>query len=103
MNDKPENTELVPMDTEPSMASILQMSEIEADHKPMPVLLRQYLKLNGRLLGFNVDPDFSDVLDVLIMVDLRHTDRKILSRTMGRDGVARFLEAHQSGSHSRAG
>ncbi len=37
----------------------------------LPILLRQYLKLGGRLLGFNVDPDFSDVLDVLVMVDPR--------------------------------
>ena len=29
----------------------------------MPVLLRQYLKLGGKLLGFRVDPDFSDALE----------------------------------------
>jgi putative hemolysin len=78
------------------------ISEIEADQKGIPILLKQYLRLGGRLLGFNVDPEFSNVLDVLIMVDLRRTDRKILARTMGRDGMARFLEAHHPGSRSRA-
>lgn len=69
--------------------------EIEADQKGVPILLRQYLKLGGRLLGFNVDPAFSHVLDVLILVDLRETDPKILGRYMGRDAAAGFL-AHQA-------
>lgn len=70
------------------------IAEIEADHKGMPILLRQYLKLGGRLLGFNVDPNFSDVLDVLVMVDLRKTPIKTLGRYMGRDGAAAFLAHH---------
>ena len=69
------------------------ISEIEADQKGVPVLLKQYLKLDGRLLGYNVDPAFSNVLDVLIAVDLRRTDTRILERYMGRDGAARFREA----------
>ena len=78
------------------------ISEIEADHKGVPVLLKQYLRLGGQLLGFNVDPDFSDVLDVLIMVDLRRTDPKILRRYMGRKGASQFLSFHRDGSESRA-
>ncbi len=34
-----------------------------ADGKGLPVLLRQYLGLNGKLVCFNVDPDFNDALD----------------------------------------
>jgi len=67
------------------------IAEIEADQKGVPILLKQYLRLGGRLLGFNVDPAFSNVLDVLIMVDLRQTAPKILSRYMGRDGARSFL------------
>lgn len=70
------------------------IAEIEADGKGMPILLRQYLKLGGRLLGFNVDPNFSGVLDVLVMVDLRQTPLKTLARYMGRDGAAAFLAHH---------
>ena len=70
------------------------IAEIEADGKGVPVLLRQYLRLGGRLLGFNVDPDFSDVLDVLIMVDLRTTPPRTLARYMGRDGAAAFRAHH---------
>ena len=78
------------------------ISEIEADHKGVPILLRQYLKLGGRLLGFNVDPEFSNVLDVLIMVDLRRTAPKILNRYMGREGANRF-QAHHARHAPRAG
>ena len=55
----------------------------EHDGKGMPVLLRQYLKLNATLLGFNVDPQFGDVLDALMMVDLRRVDPAILARYVG--------------------
>ena len=47
------------------------LQDIEADAKGVPVLIRQYLKAGGRLLGFNVDRKFSNALDVLVMADLR--------------------------------
>lgn len=74
------------------------IADIEPDHKGIPILLRQYLKLGGRLLGFNIDPDFSDVLDGLIMVDLRQTDRRMLARYMTPTGAERFLKHHGRGS-----
>jgi len=71
------------------------ISDIEADRKGVPVLLRQYVKLGGKLVGFNVDPSFGNTLDGLIMVDLLKCDRRILDRYMGDEGSARFLEYHQ--------
>ncbi len=68
------------------------ISEFENDNKGVPILLKQYLKLGGKLLGFNVDPDFSDVLDGFILVDLTKTDPKILRRYMGDDGLSSFHE-----------
>jgi hypothetical protein len=47
------------------------------------------------LLGFNVDPDFANVLDVLIMVDLRQTPRHTLMRYLGADGTKAFINHHQ--------
>ncbi len=64
---------------------------IEADGKGVPVLLRQYLKLNARLLGFNVDAAFGGVLDGLMMVDLLDVEREMLVRYMGKAGAATFL------------
>ncbi|HPW27061.1 MAG TPA: hypothetical protein PLY31_07985, partial [Tenuifilaceae bacterium] len=31
---------------------------------------KKYLKLNGRILGFNVDPKFNNALDGLLILDL---------------------------------
>ncbi|MDG5766192.1 GNAT family N-acyltransferase [Balneolales bacterium ANBcel1] len=70
------------------------VSEFEDDNKGVPILLKQYLKLGGKLLGFNVDPEFSDVLDGLILVDLTKTDPNILKRYMGDEGLVSFLESH---------
>ncbi len=70
------------------------IAEIEKDRKGVPVLLKQYLKLGGKLLGFNVDPKFSDVLDGLIWVDLLETDPRILVRFLGREETETYLRYH---------
>lgn len=70
------------------------ISGIEKDDKGVPVLLRQYLKLGGKILSFNVDQNFSDVLDGLIFVDLLESDEKILARYMGESGLKSFLAYH---------
>ena len=62
----------------------------------IPVLLRQYLKLGGKIIGFNVDPDFGDCLDGLILVDLLQSDPKVLGRFMGKSNVKSFLETHRA-------
>ncbi|MEM9752475.1 MAG: lysophospholipid acyltransferase family protein [Planctomycetota bacterium] len=72
------------------------VGELERDGKPMPVLLRQYLKLNARLLGFNVDPDFGEVLDALLLVDLAEAPKGTLKRYMGERGVDSFHARHVS-------
>jgi putative hemolysin len=70
------------------------LQDVESQQKTVPILLRQYLKLGGKLLGFNVDSNFGDVLDGLIFVDLTETDLKLLERYMGRDGAQEFLAFH---------
>ena len=68
----------------------------------MPVLLRQYLRLNASLLGFNVDPAFGDALDALMMVDLTRVQPNILERYLGRTGAVRFLAHHRDPERSDA-
>jgi putative hemolysin len=70
------------------------VSDIETDRKGVPVLLRHYLKLNATILSFNVDKDFGNVIDGLIMVDLMRTDPKILRRFMGEDSMTQFFARH---------
>ncbi len=74
----------------------------ESDGKGMPVLLRQYLKLNARLIGFNVDPAFGEVLDALMIVDLVTADPAILNRYLGLRDAANFLAFHRRAQPARA-
>ena len=76
------------------------VGEIESNRRSVPVLLRQYLKLNAKLLGFNIDPDFGDVLDGLVLVDLTTVEPPILNRYLGRDGAAAFLAHHAANCSS---
>lgn len=69
--------------------------ELERDERGVPVLLRQYLKLGGRLLGLNIDRRFSNVLDALLYVDLIAADRTMLERYMGPEGAAAYLDHHR--------
>jgi putative hemolysin len=71
------------------------ISDVEEDGKGLPILLRQYAKVGGRLVGFNLDRKFSDVVDGLMIVDLRQTDPSVLDRYMGREGYAGFRQFHQ--------
>lgn len=43
--------------------------DIEPGYR-IPVLLRKYLEINGKIIGFNVDPKFNDCLDGLLILDL---------------------------------
>jgi len=70
------------------------VGQLENGERGVPILLRQYLKLGGLLLGFNVDRGFGDALDGLILVDLLRTDKALLQRYMGREESRRFLRFH---------
>lgn len=43
---------------------------IEPAHFKVPVLFRQYLKQNAKFIAFNVDPNFSNCLDGLMILDI---------------------------------
>ncbi len=60
------------------------LSEIEEGQREMPVLIRQYCKLGGKIVAFNVDPDFGTVVDGLIVVDLLKAPARDIARYMGK-------------------
>ena len=72
------------------------VGQLENGQRGAPVLLRQYLRLGGLLLGFNLDRKFGDALDGLILVDILQTDRAFLERYMGHDESREFLRYHAS-------
>jgi putative hemolysin len=72
------------------------VQDLELDGKGLPVLIRQYMKVGGQFLGFNIDPHFSNALDALICADLRVAATPMLERLMGRAGAQTFRSRHQS-------
>jgi putative hemolysin len=75
------------------------ISGIEDDGKGVPILLKQYLKLGGKVLCFNVDQQFGDTLDGLMVVDLTLTDPKVLRRYLGEEGLRNFVDYHSGTTH----
>lgn len=70
------------------------IADIENDGKGIPILVKHYAKLGGRMLSFNVDRNFSNVLDGLVLVDLRRSDPVLLARYMGKAHLTAFLRYH---------
>jgi hypothetical protein len=66
------------------------------------VLLRQYLKLGGRILGFNVDPAFAYCVDCLTLVDLCKTPDAVLGKYMSPAGLDGFRRQHAARSSVRS-
>lgn len=77
------------------------ISEIESDGKPVPPLIKHYLRMAGKFVSFNVDKNFSNVVDGLVMVDLNRTDPKITKRFMGPERYAAFAR-YQIQRYTRA-
>jgi putative hemolysin len=94
----------VPVGTVPSTAEEADtlVSKLESDGRGMPVLLRQYLRLDARLLAFNVDSAFGETLDALMTVDLARVDLRILRRYFGQHNARGFLEHHAARSAPHA-
>lgn len=46
------------------------LEDIQSSGFKLPVLLKKYLKLGGRIVGFNLDPKFNNALDGLLILDL---------------------------------
>jgi putative hemolysin len=46
------------------------IGDVDEVNSGLPVLLKKYIKLNAKIIGFNVDPKFNNCLDGLIALDL---------------------------------
>ncbi|MBX3356099.1 MAG: lysophospholipid acyltransferase family protein [Phycisphaeraceae bacterium] len=68
--------------------------DLENGERAVPVLLRQYLRMNAKLLAFNVDPDFGNVVDALMFADIRTLHPRIQDFYLGREKAAAFRRAH---------
>ncbi len=68
--------------------------DIQDGSKGIPVLLRQYLKLGGKIADFHHDHKFGS-FDGLIVVDLLQTQPHILSKFMGQAEASDYLNYHK--------
>jgi hypothetical protein len=46
------------------------LDQLQPEHIQFPVLMKQYIRQNARFLGFNLDPNFNDALDGLMILDI---------------------------------
>lgn len=56
----------------------------------IPVLLKKYLEINGKIIGFNIDPKFNDCLDGLLVLDLYNIPPDFLrglSKELNNDSI----------------
>ncbi|MEE1885129.1 lysophospholipid acyltransferase family protein [Pedobacter flavus] len=87
---KPKNkfkADLNPLDTEilvESSESLKDLdsliAQIESSHLKIPVLLRQYMNLNAKIICFNIDPKFSDCLDGFLIVDAQNIPKEMFEK-----------------------
>ena len=56
------------------------IGEIETTHLKVPVLLRQYIALNAKIICFNIDPKFSDSLDGFLILDLENIPADLIEK-----------------------
>lgn len=69
--------------------------DAENDRFGVPVLVRQYLKLEARLIApFNVDHSFADVIDGLMLVDFMQVEKRIAHFYLGPELAAAFRSWH---------
>ncbi|MBI9059656.1 MAG: lysophospholipid acyltransferase family protein [Labilibaculum sp.] len=54
------------------------IGDFEITNDKLPVLLKKYISLNAKIIGFNIDPNFNDCLDGLIVIDLFDVPVKVI-------------------------
>ena len=56
------------------------ISELETRNMKVPVLLRQYISLNAKIICFNIDPKFEDCLDGFLVLDLQKVPAEMMEK-----------------------
>jgi len=75
------DTDLLISGTDDSLKGLDSIiSEVETRHMKIPVLLRQYIALNAKIICFNIDPKFADCLDGFLVLDLQQVPHKMLEK-----------------------
>ena len=70
------------------------IEEIEGSHIKIPILIKHYLKMGARLIALNIDRDFGNALDILMMTDLLRADPDQMRKYLTPKGYAEYLRFH---------
>ena len=76
------------------------VNDLEHGFDGVPILLRHYLRLGGKLLAFNVDKNFANALDGLIRVDLVEGNKRMIQNYMGKSEYESYRKYHEAPSKS---
>ena len=79
-----EDARLVPAALPDVRALTAMVSELEGG-TGIPVLLRQYLRLGGKMVSFGIDEDFGGTLDCFVVVELSKTPERARRRYRGKE------------------
>jgi putative hemolysin len=58
----------------------------------IPILMKKYLKMNGKIIGFNIDSDFNNCLDGLMIVNLSDIPFEIINNLTKSSKVSEVRE-----------
>jgi len=54
------------------------VTDVENQENAIPVLIRKYIRLNSRVLAFNVDHDFCNALDALMLLEVKDIPEEVI-------------------------
>jgi len=62
------------------------------DKNRIPILLKKYIELNGKIICFNIDPKFNDALDGLLVLDLMKVPEDTI-RMLSKEMDSRLMKS----------
>jgi putative hemolysin len=72
------------------------IGDMDALNSGLPVLMKKYIKLNAKIICFNVDPKFNNCLDGLIMLDVFDVPKSTLESLHKEVNDGSFIERFYS-------
>lgn len=96
---KPDNVIDARIFIDTSERDIQKIEHIIEDIEPgysIPILLKKYMELNAKIIGFNIDPKFNNCLDGLIILDVFDAPKEVvkgLSREMNDPAILERFRA----------
>ena len=77
--------------------------DVDIEDVGMPVLLKKYLSINGKIVAFNLDANFNDALDGLLVLDLMKVPMTMITSLSKEINDASILERFNPSSVSDIG